>query len=58
MGNALEFGHREFEDAEGLNLPYAEMNRKGGGWHEPAIVACAGDRVFTVKYREHGDNAF
>jgi hypothetical protein len=34
------------------------MNRKGGGWNQPAIIASAGYRVLSIKDGKHGNNPF
>jgi hypothetical protein len=58
VGDAQKFGHRQFEDAEAVDLPDAQVDREGGGRDEPAIITGGGHGVFTIKNVKHSHYAF
>ena len=54
MGDAEKLGHRQLEDAEAVDLADAQMDRQGGGRHQPSIKTGPRDGMLTIEYGEHG----
>ena len=52
LGDADQLGHRQIEDAEGVDLADAEMDAKRGRRDHPAAESGFCDRMATIEYRQ------